>query len=285
MKGLRLLVLLFILASFSTVKGQHYTKSDSLIYEAYIKEFANYKDKSFNELIINTAKYFLGKPYVASTLEILDEEKLIINLREFDCTTFVENCIALSATIKFGDLASFENYSRLLTSIRYRDRKIDGYTSRLHYTTDWIYENGKNGVLWNISYETGQRVEKPLNFMSTHPQSYKHLKDNPDNIQKIKEIESSINSRNTYEIIPISAIPTAIEKIHNGDIIAFATSIKGLDYSHMGIAYWNNGKLHFIHASSRMKKVVIESQTLLDYCRNSKNCSGISILRIKELII
>lgn len=282
MKGLRLLVLLFILASFSTVKGQHYTKSDSLIYEAYTKEFSNYKDKPFNELIINTAKYFLGKPYVASTLEILDEEKLIINLREFDCTTFVENCIALSGVIKSKDL-SFENYSKLLTLLRYRDSKIDGYISRLHYTTDWIYENEKDGILRNISSEIGgQKVEKVLNFMSTHPQSYKHLKNNPNNIQKIKEIENSINSRNTYEIIPVSAIPAAIEKIHDGDIIAFATSIKGLDYSHMGIAYWNNGKLHFIHASSRAKQVIIESKTLLGYCKDSKNCSGISVLRIKD---
>lgn len=282
MRGLRLLVLLFILASFSSVKGQYYTKSDSLIYEAYIKEFDEYKDKPFDELIINTAKYFLSKPYVASTLEILDKEDLVINLREFDCTTFVENCIALLGVIK-SKSPSFENYLLLLKLLRYRDSKIDGYTSRLHYTTDWIFENENNGMFKNINSEIGgQKILKVLDFMSTHPQSYKHLKDNPDNIQKTKEIESSINDRNTYEIIPVTAIPAAIEKIHNGDIIAFATSIKGLDYSHMGIAYWNNGKLHFIHASSKAKQVIVESKTLLDYCKDSKNCSGISVLRIND---
>lgn len=272
-----------ILALSNTIKGQDviYSKSDSLIYEDYIKTFSKDGKKSFSELIINTAKFFLNRPYVASTLEVSESEKLVVNLRELDCTTFVENCIALSGIINF-ERQSFDDYCALLTYIRYRGGEIDDYTSRLHYTSDWAYENEEKEILKNISRDIGgQMVLKNINFMSTHPQSYKHL-NNKENLAKIKRIEDSMNSRKAYIVIPISAIPANSKDIQNGDIVAFATSTEGLDYSHVGIAYWENKELHFIHASSKMKKVVIEQKTLLDYCKDSKNCAGISIFRINN---
>ena len=285
MNILRNTIILFITLTLSnTIKGQtvSYSKSDSLIYEDYIKSNSTNEIKPFSELITNTAKFFLDKPYVASTLEVSEREELVVNLREFDCTTFVENCIALSGIIKFGR-QSFNDYCALLTYIRYRDGEIDGYTSRLHYTSDWAYDNENKEVLKNISGEIGgQLIIKGINFMSTHPQSYKHLKDNKNNLEKIKKIENSINNCKAYIVIPISAIPANSKDIQNGDIIAFATSIEGLDYSHVGIAYWENKRLHFIHASSKMKKVVIEQKTLFDYCKDSKNCTGISIFRINN---
>ena len=81
---------------------------------------------------------------------------------------------------------------------------------------------------------------------------------------------------------PVESISNNKEKIESGDIVVFATSLQGLDYSHIGIAYWQNGELHFIHASSKQKQVVIEKKTLVEYCVDSKSCSGISILRINN---
>ena len=257
-------------------------KEDSLIYKEYVQQFSGQQEKSFEELIVNTAKYFAGKPYVASTLEISDDSKLVVNLREFDCTTLVENCIALSATIKSGEV-SFNNFCRILSFIRYRESEPKGYTSRLHYTTDWIYENAKKDILRNLSPELGgKNINKGINFMSSNPGLYRHLKDDSQNKKEIKRIEENINSRDNYCIIPVISIPKYQSEIRNGDIIAFATNIDGLDYSHIGIAYWIGKELHFIHASSRMKKVVIEDKSLTDYCKNSKSCSGISVLRIKD---
>ncbi|MDH6310408.1 hypothetical protein M2451_003294 [Dysgonomonas sp. PFB1-18] len=282
MKPLFVLILLFC-SLFCAAQGADvvYSKQDSVIYEKYIKEFKSERDKPLDELIVNTSKFFMGKPYVASTLEVSDKEQLIINLREFDCTTLVENSIALAKTIKSGD-TSFGNYCRILKQIRYRDGEINGYLSRLHYTTDWIFENEKQNVFENISLKPGgKKVVQPVNFMSTHPNLYKHLKNSPSNIRELSNIEKEINKRDSYRIIPLAKI-AAIEKgIENGNIITFATSIAGLDYSHMGIAYRQNGTMHFIHASSRAKQVVIETKTLLNYCKSSKNCTGISIFRIK----
>ncbi|MBB4036311.1 hypothetical protein GGR21_002213 [Dysgonomonas hofstadii] len=259
-----------------------WNKQDSLVYEDYIKRFSDQKDKPYEELIINTARFFLNKPYIASTLEISDDSKIVINLNEFDCTTFVEACIALSKVIKSGDYSQ-ENLSRTFSNIRYRNGKADGYTSRLHYTTDWIYENGQKGVLKDITLKLGgSNIHKEINFMSSKPDLYTHLKNSPENIEEIKTVEKTINSRNSYNIISVTSIANNQKGIRNGDIIAFATAIKGLDYSHIGIAYWQGEKLHFIHASSRMKKIIIESRTLIDYCQSSKNCTGISILRIND---
>ncbi len=281
----RLVVFLFSLLAISNIAKAGdiiSTPSDVHIYEAYVKQFEKQKDKPFEEQLINTAKYFLGKPYVASTLEVSDVEKLVVNLREFDCTTFVENCIALSQTIQSGDF-SYNNYLQMLIAMRYRNGEVSGYTSRLHYTSDWIYQNEKRGLLKNISTEIGgKKVEKDINFMTTHPQLYKHLKNNPLNIEKLNKVETDISNRDAYQILPITVISDNQKKIKSGDIIVFATSVAGLDYSHIGIAYWQNEELHFIHASSMAKQVIIERKSLLNYCQTSKNCTGISILRINK---
>ena len=42
------------------------------------------------------ARQFLGVPYVAYTLEKFSSERLIVNTRELDCTTLIENVTALT---------------------------------------------------------------------------------------------------------------------------------------------------------------------------------------------
>lgn len=272
----------FAVANFAQTSDKVFTKADSDIYEKYVQEFKDQKDKPLAEIITNTAKYFIGTPYVASTLEGSKNEVLTINLRQFDCTTFVESCIALSQTIKSGD-TSFSNYCNFLTSIRYRNNEVEDYISRLHYVIDWIFENENDGVFTNITSQIGgRREDKRINYMSTHPGSYKQLRNNNIvNMERIRIVEKNINDRNNLYLLPKSQIERNQSKIQNGDIIAFVTSIKGLDYSHMGIAYWQNDQLHFIHASSAAKKVVIENKTLSAYCQDSKSCTGITVLRVK----
>lgn len=276
-----ILILLFSVISTNTAKASIcYNKTDSLIYESYIQEFYSMQHSDISDLIASTALFFIDRPYVASTLDENSTEVLTINLHEFDCTTFVENCIALSKVIKSGDF-SFSNYCNILTSMRYRNGKIDGYTSRLHYTSDWIYQNERNGLLKNISLNlNGNQIEKGINFMSNHSKLYKHLNNNQENLDRIKTVENEISQRNNYKIIPLQNIKTISNNIIDGEIIIFATNIGGLDYSHIGIAYHKDNKLRFIHASSMAKKVIIETKSLIDYCNSSKQCSGISVLRV-----
>jgi len=51
----------------------------------------------------------------------------------------VENVIALSLAAR-GDELSFDAFVDELRKIRYRNGIIDDYSSRLHYTCDWVFE-------------------------------------------------------------------------------------------------------------------------------------------------
>ncbi len=277
-----ILWILFISLSVIRAEAQPvYTQQDLLLYKEYVTQFKKKSGLPLNDLIIETALFFKGTPYVASTLDNNDKEQLVINLRQFDCTTFVETCMALSKTIKTDDF-SFSNFCRQLQTIRYRQSEIDGYSSRLHYVTDWIYDNQKKNILSDRTKSIGGITDyKVINFMSTHTDAYAQLKNNTEQQLRIKDIETAINKRKNYNYIQKADIYNVKNEIKDGDIIVFATSIKGLDYSHIGIAYHTQGKLSFIHASTKSMKVITEPLSLYDYCMKSSKCVGITVLRPK----
>ena len=72
---------------------------DRIIFSKYVVYIQNKTNLPTDQIIIETAKFFLDVPYVANTLEI-EPEGLVVNLRELDCTTFLETVYALSMTAK-----------------------------------------------------------------------------------------------------------------------------------------------------------------------------------------
>lgn len=240
------------------------------------------KDKPINEVIVEIGKSFLGTEYVAHTLEKDGDENLVINLTELDCTTFLENALTFSRCIK-KNKTSFEDYQNELTFIRYRDGKIDKYPSRLHYFSDWIFNNQQKGIVKDITKEIGGKsIKFNLNFMSENPKYYKQLTENPKFIPLIKNQEKEINLRQYY-YIPEDDIEKLESKIQNGDLIALTTSDKGLDIGHVGIAVkMNNGRIHFMHAPLAGSKVQITETPLSDYVKKIKKHTGIIVLRVLE---
>lgn len=277
-------VLLFSLTwLFTPVNADSsYSRKDSLVYEWYVSSLEKDLELPVSDLMVKTALCFKGVPYVASTLDNNSKEELVVNLHEFDCTTFVETCIALTRTLKSRDY-SFANFCHKLEQMRYRNGKADSYTSRLHYVSDWAYENVRKGFITDETKGLGGVLEtKPINFMSSHFDAYKPLKSSRQLQQEIVSVEDNMKSRGGFYVLNKELISSVEDKIQDGDVIAFATSISGLDYSHIGIAYHDRGRLTFIHASTRTMKVIVEGQSLFDYCRNSKNCTGISVFRLKS---
>ena len=258
------------------------TNPDRAIAEAYFR--LSTKSSIDNE-VVRAALAFLGTPYVAGTLEISKEEELIVNLHEMDCMTMVEYCLALARTTQMPS-QDWESFERELKQIRYRNGMINGYISRLHYTTDWIFDNVGKGIFEDVTYALGGRKFKAdVGFMSENYEKYPHLAENPDAVQQIALIEQTINARNNYFYIPKKEIAQYQSKIKSGDIICFTTSISGLDISHLGIAYWNKGRLTFIHASSSAKKVIINPESLIEYCNAIRSCTGIMVLRAVNVVM
>lgn len=256
-----------------------YCEEDKVIFARYLSAMKSKPVLSTQDLIIETALFFLNTPYVGATLE-KEPEGLVVNLREMDCFTFVENVISLAKTIRDGD-PSFEKFCRNLQQLRYREGKITGYTGRLHYTTDWIYENERKGLVKDITKDTGGKpLPLHLSFMSTHPDSYKQLKNNAERIAEVREKEKEINAR-SYHYIPETEIDSLAHKLKSGDMVGFVTTVNGLDLSHVGIVYRKKGKLTFIHAStSAAKKVIINEEPLSSYVKRIRTNKGIMLVRL-----
>jgi len=231
------------------------------------------------ELISKVAKHFLQTRYIAGTLEQPGDEQLVINLQGLDCTTYLENVLAISKIIK-SKAFSFPEFSRELTNIRYREGKIEDYPSRLHYFTDWLHDNQKKGNIDMVKLaELAQPLEKQINFMTEHTGSYEKLSDSAF-LKAIRTQEAELNSREVF-YLPQEKIHLAENLIHNGDIIAITTSIPGLDVMHVGLALKENKKLHLIHASLSLKEVVISDKTLADFVKSNKNMNGIIVARAR----
>ena len=256
-----------------------FTQKDVENFQEVMDLLAPDRELPMSELVIKVAKHFLGTPYVAGTLEI-EPERLTINTRETDCILFVEMCLAMSLTAKDAE-PTFEKYVDNLRRLRYRNGKVDGYASRLHYTSEWIIQGETRGIFHEVSRQCGGSVlDQKFNFMSNHPASYKQLKDNPKAVAKIRIAEQNLETWD-YWYIPKADLPKCIKNIKTGDIIGFNSSTPGLDIAHVAYAYWEGDTLTFIHASMSDKKVVINKTPLVEYTNGIKGHNGLRVVRLR----
>ena len=232
------------------------------------------------------ARKLLDVPYVAHTLEVNDEEELVVNVDELDCTTLVETVTALTLCA-YQKQFTFAAYQNNLRNMRYYNGVIDGYPSRIHYFTDWIVTNQKAGIVTEIQqpnppFTAIQTVK--VNYMSEHPQSYKALKAHPEYVAEIRKMENRITGQK-FRFIPKSEVKDTKamrEAVHDGDIIAITCNKPGLDIAHLGFAVWRKDGLHLLNASQLHKKVVEEPMTLYQYLQKHPTHTGIRIIRINH---
>ena len=235
---------------------------------------------------LDFARKFLGRPYVAATLEVSDPEQVVVNLQGLDCATLVETSQALAMTRREGqtDVAS---YTRNLEKIRYFNGKNRGYTSRLHYLSFWMADLTKRKVAKEVLLPQAltQPLEIRLNYMSTHANAYPFLKNHPERVREIAQLERKYSGK-VGRFLPKSNAGLSRQQlgaIQDGDIITVVTQKAGLDYSHQGIAFWgNDGKLHMLHASSERKRVIADERTLEDYLKRISHAKGIRVFRISN---
>lgn len=276
--------LLLLLCSSNINAAQNfvvdYTKQDSALVVRLLKQAVGQKGPI--NYVIYFGKQLQGVPYVAKTLEIHKAEQVVINLRQLDCTTYVETVLALAQCAKLHK-TKFEDFCFALRNIRYHDGNV-AYTARKHYFTDWVTANSKQGFVKEVGkgtfpFTTVQIVK--ANYMSTHVSFYPMLVNQPERLAKIIAVEKQISGTQCYYIPKRDIRNTQAYRkaIHDGDIIAIVTNKKGLDTSHLGIAIWHKDGLHMLNASQIRGKVVEEPMTLRQYMSKHPIQIGIRIIR------
>lgn len=287
MRKLVIVVCLFLMSLFAGAQDYASTADDIALGKVVLERLAAAPRQDPGAQMILAAKALLGQPYEAATQEGR-EERLRIYLTRTDCILFAETCLGLVRAVeRCGAQASFEDLAASLLQSRYRDGVVDGYSSRLHYTTEWIRQGEANGLFDDLSDDLGGVQDaRPIRFMTQHPDSYAPLTGESqyakDNRRAIRAVEERLDGMTRY-YIPRDKLAAVEGKIQNGDILCFATSIEGLDYSHVVIAYREHpgDALGFIHASTAAKKVVIEPRTLAAYLKANPKILGVSVLRVR----
>ena len=276
----KILVLLVVaLVNTATVFS---SKADFLRIDSLLNASSERSYKTNSERLLFFAKSFIGTPYKGGTLDSGRNETLIVRIDSLDCTTYVETVLALYLS-SFKDNPGYDDFSESLRYIRYRGGVIDGYASRLHYFSDWASDNEKKGILREVTQEGEHDVRIcSLNYMTTHSDLYRQLKDNDSLVSEISKVEKSwIDYKMPY--IPKNVLNSSKDDspVEDGDILTLTTNVSGLDVLHLGFALWIDGRLHLLHASSLHGKVIIDTSTIFDYLKNRNKHTGIRVLRVK----
>jgi len=246
---------------------------------------AGLEKRPIAEVIVGVGRSFIGTEYTERSLEEPGPEHLVVNLRRLDCVTFYENSLALARCIKMKK-TTFDEYRAQLQCIRYRGGRIDGYASRLHYTTDYWHDDELRGILKVVTKDLFKekdlrRIHTPVNFMSTHRALYAQLADETT-FEAIKKCEDDISSREMF-YLPKAHVQAYAGVIKNGSLIGITTTIPGLDVSHTGIAVrMDDGSLHLMHAPDIGKKVQITAVPLSEYLARNPKQTGIIVAEALE---
>lgn len=222
---------------------------------------------------------FKGAPYLAGTLDAPSTETLVLRLDGFDCVTFVETTLAMARGVAQRD-ASYEGFARRMAQQRYRDGTMNGYCSRLHYFTEWVADNEKLGIVEDLSDDLGGHVlPDTLDFMSTHRSAYDRFATNDSLFACVQKMETHLQTENpSIHYIPQDSIRAVYDQLRAGDILAFVTSIDGLDVAHTGLVYkGDGGSTGVLHAS--LNNGVVVSPDLQRYVQQIDSQIGIVVAR------
>lgn len=234
--------------------------------------------------VARMAGTFVGWTYTPQTLEVAGPERVVVNLAELDCVTFIENVLALVRFQgRYGSVDAVDpevaraHYEGLLEEIRYREGALVGYTSRLHYFSEWLTNNQARSLVALRTAELGGVVDaEPIDFMSTHPSAYPALAESTEAVAAIRDVENRLNALPRL-YIPEALVGQIAPRIREGDLIAATSTVNGLDIAHTGIAILVDGELHLLHAPLVGRVVEISEAPLADRILGIGSQDGIMV--------
>ena len=244
----------------------------------FLEKIKNVTGETLSDRTLSVACSFIGTPYRSGTLEVPGPECLRVNLRTLDCWTFVE--CALAMALCDGSFADFE--ARLL-QLRYREGRAEGYGSRIHYFGEWLLHAQDLGILTDLTSTLGGiPLAKTVNYISANADRYPEQARIPAESARIRDAESRLSAAGLH-FIPQAAVARMQHLLRDGDIVAFASTLQGLDVAHQGFVVWQNGAPHLLHASSApARRVILTRQSIAEYLAAHPDMSGIMVGRIKH---
>ena len=235
---------------------------------------------------IRVGELAAGTPYEPYTLDAYlktggspSSEPLTLSLTRFDCVTLVEACLAVARVAGDEGEPTWERFGHETERMRYRGGERTGYSSRLHYFSEWIADGERRGLVRDLVAELGGAEDRrPLRFMTEHRASYPALSD--DGVfQEIAAIERRLDAH-PRRVIPTKRIPQVVDRIETGDVLGFATEIPGLDVTHTAFAYRDRDRvLRVLHAPLSGGVVEITRATLPEYVAAIRRSTGILVAR------
>ena len=228
-----------------------------------------------------------GSPYEAFMLEAYlkaggsprQREPLALSLSRFDCVTLVESCLAVARVAADGREPGWDRFAHEVERMRYRGGRRRGYTSRLHYFSEWVADGARRGLVRDLGPTLGgERDVRPLRFMTAHRASYPALADDAV-FGEIGRIERALDAAERA-VVPVARLGAVEDRIETGDVLAFATSIEGLDVTHAAFAWRDRGGvLRVLHAPLSGGVVEVTAATLPEYVAAIRRCTGVMVAR------
>jgi hypothetical protein len=239
--------------------------------------------------IARIGETFVGGPYLPQTLDPPGPERLVINLRALDCVTFVENVLALAHFVREAPRDILDRpeqamraYQAMIERIRYRDGKLAGYPSRLHYFSEWYRDNETKGLVDNVTDDLGGVVDgEPISFMTGHRDAYWQLTVSNEAYAEIGRIEARLNQTPRY-YVPEDRVAAIMDRLEDGDILAMASNLAGLDVAHTGIAVRTADGVHLLNAPLVGRSVEISEKTIPDRLAGIRSQDGLMVGRPLE---
>jgi hypothetical protein len=244
------------------------------------------RETALGRSAIRVGELARGSPYEPYTLDAYLKsggdpgvEPLTLSLTQFDCVTLIEACLGVARVAQGAGVPTWQRLGSEVERIRYRDGKREGYTSRLHYFSEWIQDGARRGLVRDLGGELGGVEDpRPLRFMTEHRDKYPAMR-NADVFQEIEDIEQGLD-RLPRRVIPTKRIPQLVGRIETGDVLGFATEISGLDVTHAAFAYrGEDGVLRVLHAPLSGGVVEVTRATLPEYVAAIKRSTGVLVAR------
>jgi hypothetical protein len=213
------------------------------------------------------AKQFTGLPYASHALSKENPEKLVVDFSGFDCVTFVENIWSLYRSKGIDSL-----FLQELTQIRYRRLPIS-FENRNHYLSATLVQMVDKGLFKQVIPAKYLKLAvKKVDFLSHYLAPKNYL----ISIDSIKVAEANLGPL-TY--VPNAQFSTISSFIRSGDLIAFVSKRKDLDYQHVGFIREKGGQFYLVHASQDRRKVCQSVESISVYLKNHPSMIGFNVFR------